>query len=213
MGQRPYEGEISREELHEWMPVYLWKPGLRQLHVLHLWNLSTTVCIWFYPQFPTPVVHLISSHKSSCLPRTWMAHWWVVKGYHPVYDCYPCQQLLFHEINSTSWTYYTQYQVYLTNGTLKLVSLGAVIPMSQPWMNISFVYHDAGLVHNETWWLLDKANDGSFIAMYYCGNSLHWNYEGSLVLARNKTLSAQVYVNVTAAYQKGWTQKSFATLM
>ena len=80
-------------------------------------------------------------------------------------------------------------------------------------MNISFVYHDAGLVHNETWWLLDKANDGSFIAMYYCGNSLHWNYEGSLVLARNKTLSAQVYVNVTAAYQKGWTQKSFATLM
>lgn len=129
--------------------------------------------------------------------------WWVMKGLNPVYDCYPCQHLSMAPINKTTWAYRPKYQVHLTNGSLLLVSQEMLLAnTSAPGENISFVYHDVGLDHYETWWLLDKANDGSYMTMYYCGNTLQWYYEGAIVLARNKTLDKDAYSNIASSFQK-----------
>ena len=56
--------------------------------------------------------------------------------------------------------------------------------------------------HFETWWLLDKASDASYMTMYYCGNTLQWYYEGALVLARNQTLDKAAYANIATSFQK-----------
>lgn len=76
------------------------------------------------------------------------------------------------------------------------------MPNSPPGTNISFVYHDLGMEHYETWWLLDKADDGSYILLYYCGNTLQWYYDGGLVMARNQTLTGADYKKIAAAYEK-----------
>lgn len=129
--------------------------------------------------------------------------WWVVKGYNPVYDCYPCQYLSIAPINQTTWAYQPKYQVHLKNGTLFLVSQLMLLPnTSAPGANISFIYHDMGLDHHETWWLLDKAVDASYLTMYYCGNTLQWYYEGALVLARDRALDESVYPNIATSFQK-----------
>ena len=129
--------------------------------------------------------------------------WWVVKGLHPVYDCYPCQHLSMAPLNKTTWAYRPNYQVPLVNGSLMLIKQEMLIPnKSTPGANVSFVYHDMGLDHFETWWLLDKATDGSYIIMYYCGNTLQWYYEGALVLSRNQTLDKEVYANIATSFQK-----------
>ena len=129
--------------------------------------------------------------------------WWVVKGFHPVYDCYPCQHLSIAPLNQTTWSYQPKYQVHLTNGSLSLVSQVMLLPnTSAPGENISFVYHDMGLDHHETWWLLDKASDGSYMTMYYCGNTLQWYYEGALVLAKDRTLVGSAYTDIAASFQK-----------
>ena len=82
------------------------------------------------------------------------------------------------------------------------MSTSAAIPSSPPGQNISFVYNDVGLYHYETWWLIDKADDGSYILMYYCGHTLQWYYEGALALARNRTLDEAAYADIASAYQK-----------
>lgn len=128
--------------------------------------------------------------------------WWVVKGLNQVYDCYPCQTVQFNQINSKLWDYMPQYEVYLHNGSLELVTQHLPIASQPPnSKNISFVYHDVGLKHSETWWLLNEADDKSWIAMYYCGNTLQWYYEGALVFARNQTLSDNYYQSISDTYK------------
>ena len=128
--------------------------------------------------------------------------WWVMGGYHPVYDCYPCQHLTFSQINATAWTYLPKYQVYLENGSLALVDDSYIIPNTTPGENISFVYHDVGLSHYETWWLVDAAEDMSYILLYYCGGTLQWYYDGALILSRNTTLPDTAYTAIAASYAK-----------
>ena len=127
--------------------------------------------------------------------------WWVVRGYHPVYDCYRCQHPHFQPINETSWEYAPTYVVPLINGSHEVISQKFAIPVAPAGENISFHYHDAGLLHYETWWLLDKADDGSFVTAYYCGNTMNWNYEGALVMARNTSLSDDAYTKIAASYK------------
>ena len=129
--------------------------------------------------------------------------WWVVKGLNPVYDCYPCQHLSMAPLNKTIWAYRPNYQVPLVNGSLLLIKQEMLIPnKSAPGGNISFVYHDVGMDHFETWWLLDKASDGSHMIMYYCGNTLQWYYEGALVLSKYQTLDKSVYADIATSFQK-----------
>lgn len=128
--------------------------------------------------------------------------WWALRGYHPVYDCFPCQHLSFEPMSMNTWNYTTRYQAYLIDGSLKFVIQHMVMPNSPPGTNITFVYHDKGVETTQIWWLIDKADDGSYVLMYYCGYALQWNYEGALVLAQNRTLSEDVYANIRATYQK-----------
>ena len=130
--------------------------------------------------------------------------WWVVKGSHPVYDCYPCQHLYISQINSTAWRYQPKYQVYLANGSLGLMEDPYVVPNSAPGQNISFVYYDLGLPHYETWWLIDEADDQSYLLLYYCGHTLQWYYDGALVLSRKQApLPDADDSKIAAAYKQG----------
>ena len=128
--------------------------------------------------------------------------WWVVRGSHPVYDCYPCQHLFFKQLNATSWSYLPKYQVYVANKSLTLITDEYVIPDSTPGSEISFAYSDVGLVHYENWWLIDGAKDLSYVLLYYCGNTLQWYYDGALVLARNSSLPASDYSAIAESYSK-----------
>lgn len=128
--------------------------------------------------------------------------WWVVKGKHPVYDCYPCQHLSFKRINATTFSYDPDYQVYLANGSLYLVHDHFTFANTTPGANITVGYHDVGLAHSETWWLLDAAVDKSYVLIYYCGNALQWYYDGALVLSKEKTLSDFDYANIAASYSR-----------
>lgn len=128
--------------------------------------------------------------------------WWVIKGLHPVYDCYPCQKIYFSPLNETFWNYTSYYQVYQANSSLSVAYLQTVVPTNVPGTNLSFTYDDIGLMHSETWWLIDKAEDSSYILLYYCGSTLEWNYEGAQVLARNTTLSQSSYTQIGASYRQ-----------
>ncbi len=162
--------------------------------------LSDHKCIAFPPIPNTcraPNVHPLKSLSLKDIQGSW----WVVKGYHPVYDCFPCQLIKFEPINATAWNYLPKYEVYLVNGSLLLVSQNVVMPYAQRGKNISFVYHNVGLEHFETWWLIDQADDRSYTLMYYCGNTLQWYYEGAMVLARNRTLSDEAYKKIAVSYK------------
>ena len=135
-------------------------------------------------------------------PKDLEGAWWVTKGLHPVYDCYPCQHLSFKPLNATTWSYKPKYQVYLANGSLELADQEFFFPNTTPGDSISFLYHDVGLSHYETWWLFDAADDKSYILLYYCGHTLQWYYDGSLVLSRQPSLSAADYTNITESYSK-----------
>ena len=115
--------------------------------------------------------------------------WWVVGGRHPVYDCYPCGHLFFEQLNSTTWKYVAKYQFYLPDESLGTMHDVYYIPDTQPGSPISFVSHGHGMKNKETWYLVDGAEDGSYILQYYCGYSLGWHYDGFLILSRKKTLS------------------------
>ena len=190
----------------------------------HIQN-CTNICAWTYVDDTYQnFLHCVTSASHQCIkfppiPKTCRApanvhplkqlsikdlrgDWWVVKGLHPVYDCYPCQKLYFSTINATSWNYSSYYQVYMANGSLSLAYLQTVISTSVPGSNISFTYDDIGLMHHESWWLVDEADDLSYILLYYCGNTLEWNYEGAQVLARNTTLSGAAYGQIAASYQR-----------
>ena len=127
--------------------------------------------------------------------------WWITRGYNPVYDCYPCQHMVFKLIDSTSWSLSSTYQVHQADGSMKMASISYPIPDTEAGKMISFVYHEVGLIHDETWWLIDEADDKSYILVYYCGNALEWNYEGALVLSREKTLSSSAYEKIAKSYK------------
>lgn len=178
--------------------------------------LTDNECIGF-PPIPNTCLKPMDIHPLKQLSmKDIQGDWWVVKGIHPVYDCYPCQQLYFQPINATSWNYIPKYEVYLVNGSLLPVTQQFLItvPNSAPaGTNISFVYHDVGLEHFETWWLIDQASDGSYTLLYYCGHTLQWFYQGALVFARNRTLSEEAYQTIAASYLKavGLDLKDFCT--
>lgn len=128
--------------------------------------------------------------------------WWVVKGYHPVFDCYPCQHSQFRQVDATSLNYTQKYQVYLANDSLGLMESLFIFPNTTPGANISFKDNSMGFSEPLTWWLIDAADDGSYVLVYYCGNILRWYYDGALVLAKEKVLSDFNIANVAASYSR-----------
>ena len=131
--------------------------------------------------------------------------WWVLKGKHPVYDCYPCQHLSFTRRNTSSkyWYFLPQYQVYLENGSMTLYSDPYdKFPDTSPGESVSFLYGDAGIPHFERWWLVDEADDKSYVLMYYCGNVLQWHYDGALVMAREKSLPDSAAAAIAKSFLK-----------
>lgn len=130
--------------------------------------------------------------------------WWVQRGYHKVYDCYPCQTMTFSPLNQTSWRYHPVFDAYTVNNSLVLVtSENYIMPNTQPGEEIKYTYKELGLIPlSDTWWVLDKAEDNSWIINYYCGSLLEWNYEGATVLSKEKVLTPSAYMQIAESYRK-----------
>ena len=131
-------------------------------------------------------------------------NWWALRGYHPVYDCYPCKRLEFSPMTQQagSMDFKTTFQGYMVNGSRVKVSGEATVPSSSPGSPISFDITGLGPSLSMKWWLIDQADDKSYILMYYCGSVLQWNYEGALVLSMNNTLPPADYTKIEASYMK-----------
>lgn len=128
--------------------------------------------------------------------------WRVVRGYHPVYDCYPCQKDSLSPYNSTAWIYNPNYQVYLANGSLGLINQsGYLRDTTSEEEGYSIYFVDAGVGNFEKWWIIDKADDNSYFLVYYCGNVFQWNFEGAIVLSRTK-LPTDAYPVIAESYKK-----------
>jgi len=130
--------------------------------------------------------------------------WWVVKGLNKDFDCNlpRCQATQFKQINSTWWDYEAQYEVDLRNGSIESITQHFPIPNQPPnSKNISFILQEEGLKHSETWWLLNEADDKSWIAMYYCANNHFFYFEGATVFSRDRTLSNTSYQSIFNTYK------------
>lgn len=128
--------------------------------------------------------------------------WWVIRGYHPVNDCYPCQNDTLYPYNSTAWVYSPHYEVYLANGSLGLVKQsGFLMNGTTSKDGYSIVFEDAGVGNHERWWVIDKADDNSYVLVYYCGSLLQWNFEGAIVFAHDPKLTDDDVAAITASYK------------
>ena len=130
--------------------------------------------------------------------------WWVVRGYHPVYDCYPCQNDHLSPHNSTAWVYSPHYQVYLANGSLGLIEQSGYVINTDATSAAGYkiAFEDAGVSNYETWWVIDRADDRSYYLVYYCGSLLQWNFEGAIVFSKTPELSEKVTSAITDSYKK-----------
>ncbi|XP_064384131.1 uncharacterized protein LOC135333147 [Halichondria panicea] len=164
--------------------------------------LTDNKCISFPPISSTCKASSVKPVKQLST-KSFDGKWWVQRGYHKLYDCWPCQTIELKQINETAWLYTPQYETYLVNNSLTLVTnQHFVIPNTEPGENISFIYHDMGLVHSEVWWPLDKADDESWIIMYYCGTTAQWNYEGAMVMSKIRILDLSTYKQIGASYKQ-----------
>lgn len=130
--------------------------------------------------------------------------WWVVKGGNQVYDCYPCQHWSFREESTTRWIYQPTYEVYLEDGSLKMVNQTIMwdIPDPMAASEVSFEYTLVGLPLQERWYLFDMAEDGSYVLVYYCGHALDWYHDGAVVLSKEKILPEADMMRVETSFRE-----------
>ena len=82
------------------------------------------------------------------------------------------------------------------------VSSEMTVPSSSPGSPISFDITGLGPSLGMKWWLINQADDKSYILVYYCGNVLQWAFEGALVLSMKRTLTDADYTKIEALYMK-----------
>ena len=129
--------------------------------------------------------------------------WWIVRGHHLVYDCYPCQQNVFKPYNSTALLYNAMYQVYLVKEGFSFVNqFGFLMTKMTPQASYPIVFDDAVVFNSATYWIIDKAADNSYYLVYYCGNVLQWYFEGAMVYSATPSLSASAIPAITDSYKK-----------
>ena len=129
--------------------------------------------------------------------------WWVMRGHHLVYDCYPCQRNVFKPFNSTAMIYNPMYQVYLVNESLAFINQsGFLMTKSTPQAGYPIIFDDAGFDNFETWWIIDKAADNSYYLIYYCGSVLQWYFEGAIIYSATPSLSDSAIPAITDSYKK-----------
>jgi len=122
-----------------------------------------------------------------------LGDWWVVRGHHPIYDCYPCQLMHFNKFNDTHREFNPQYQVYLVNDTLRLMDQHSYYNDYDPKMNrVRLPFKDGGLEHHEDWYIVDKFPEHGVIVVHFCSYTLNWHTAGSVVLSKNSILPAEV---------------------
>jgi len=116
---------------------------------------------------------------------------YMIYGYNYVYDCLPCQSLIYSPLNSTTYQYKNNYTLITLDGAYKPEYLTFPIDYDSSTHNpyITFNYQDQGESHHETWFIMGQNVNQGWMIIYYCGSANTWGYEGALVLSQTKTVS------------------------
>ena len=118
--------------------------------------------------------------------------WWVVKGYNPAQDCWPCQHTFFdaEEYDNKTFHYRPSFEVANNNGSFDLINgtIYVTLKDTAPGEAINISYYLYGMPVNLTWYTLDGKDDNSTVLVYYCGNMLQWNFEGAVFLSRSPVI-------------------------
>ena len=164
--------------------------------------LSANNCIHFPPiQSSCKAPDHVILKKNISLAQL-KGNWVNLKGYHQVYDCYPCQKYSF-QMGLPLWTYEAFYQAYYTDGSLKSVAQSGSAESNSPSSGFNISLVNAGLTYNSTWWVFDSFKDASsneYYLVYYCGHVLEWYFHGALVLSDAATLSESLVTAVEKSF-------------
>lgn len=118
--------------------------------------------------------------------------WWKVRGYNPAYDCLSCQHTFFDPVpyENDKFIYRPSFELLTVNNTFQLVNgtILADLDDTEPGQVIEINYYLFGVPVKMSWYALDGDADGSIVLVYYCGQTLDWNYEGSMILSRSTQL-------------------------
>lgn len=117
--------------------------------------------------------------------------WWAYAGLHPLYDCYPCDVWHVTRGPNGGWMAGIAYTSNAINGTAVTEVVHWPVPDTKAGEAISGSCQGCfvkGMPHSESWYLLDTADDASWISFNYCGSTMNWDYHGALVLIRAGSL-------------------------
>ncbi|XP_045159801.2 uncharacterized protein LOC123525117 [Mercenaria mercenaria] len=135
---------------------------------------------------PTAVV------KNFSLPQ-FKGSWYIALGLNRDYDCFDCQISSYAPTpNSRNYTLSEKYDVNMLNGTIR--HRIAIQQVEQKDIfnggNLDFTNTIMGLTMYEKWQVIDYAESGKYVIMYYCGHmTSDWWYEGNIVYSRTPTIS------------------------
>lgn len=142
---------------------------------------------------------------SKAVPVTALAGtWWSVRGYNPVYDCYPCQMNTFTAETATTVKYEAKFDVYKVDGTRKLEESMATLMITPDYKaGYKMNFNIAGMPSDETWWVVDavESEGETYVLAYYCAKSLEWYSDGAIVFSRTKMLSTTAEPAINSAFK------------
>ena len=117
--------------------------------------------------------------------------WWIVRGYHPTYDCTACQHTFDAvEFEDNQFFYRPTFEALTTNDSFVLVNGTIYVSLenTDPGEVIDIDYYFYGFPFHIRWFTLDGTADNSSVLVYYCGNVLQWSFEGSMIMTRSPIL-------------------------
>lgn len=123
---------------------------------------------------------------------------YVLRGYNPVYDCYPCQTQMVSGDTFTS--NFMAYDVNPEEPPLKPYTETGIAkdlaPM--PGFNVTIQF---GLPLISTIWVFDQVGD--YFLAYYCGYGNMWNYEGGFVYSTKTMIDESAIAGIRESFMRG----------
>ena len=129
--------------------------------------------------------------------------WWILRGYSPVYDCYPCQRTTI-----TDTYYVATFQAFLVDNSVKLAQERGVISGNDPLpcFNVTIGGDTLGMGVKllNTFWVFDCIEDdigNKYYLIYYCGNGNSWSYEGAFVYSKAASISIKAKDEIEKSFR------------
>jgi len=127
----------------------------------------------------------VSASKIEVSANDFEGTWYGYFGTHADYDCVDCKQFEF-TIEDGQVVYDAKYRLDDYFGTKRINSVHMTGKFGGD-STMSVEYHDSGITHTQQWTVIAK--EGDAMAMYWCGQSFTWQYDGVMILKRASNIS------------------------